>query len=153
MTTGPPDFVALKRRYNNDQSFSPGARAELRHVDDPEELAFRPALYRLFSGQRPNVRHMRLAYLLPYCEHSTNVKSLGMQLAEANVAEARLQQVVRSDAPLDMKQLRRLLIQLIHIDPKAKVDWSQFGRMVWYWKKHDKRQLVEDFYIAHSALK
>lgn len=145
MTTGPPDFVALKRRY--DQSFSTGARAELRHVKEPDDLTLVPALYRLFPGQRPNVQHCRLAYLLPYCKHSTNAKSLEKQLAEANV-EARLLQVVRSDAPLDMVQLRRLLI---HVDPT--VDWSQFGRMVWYWNKPDKRRLVEDFYIARSALK
>lgn len=145
MTTGPPDFVVLKRRY--DQSFSTGARAELRHVKEPDDLTLVPALYRLFPGQRPNVQHRRLAYLLPYCKHSTNAESIGKQLAEADVAEARLLQVVRSDAPLDMVQLRRLLI---HVDPT--VD-SKFGEMVWYWDKRDKRQLVEDFYIARSALK
>lgn len=143
MTAELPDFVALKKRYK--ESFSTGARAELRHVKEPNDLTLVPALYRLFPGQRPNVQHRRLAYLLPYCKHSTNAKSIGKQLAEANV-EARLLQVVRSDAPLDMMQLRRLLI---HIDPT--VDWSKFGKMVWYWSEHDKRQLVEDFYIARSA--
>ena len=147
MTTELPDFVALERRYN-DQSFSTGARAELRHVKEPDDLTLVPALYRLFPGQHPNVQHRRLAYLLPYCKHFTTAKSLGSQLAEANVAEARLLQVVRSDTPLDMVQLRRLLI---HIAPT--VNWSEFGKMVWYWNDHAKRRLVEHFYIARSALR
>lgn len=144
MTAELPDFVALKKRYND--KISTGARAELRHVKEPNDLTLVPALYRLFPGQCPNVQHRRLAYLLPYCKHSTNAESIGKQLAEANVAEARLLQVVRSDEPLNMMQLRRLLI---HIDPT--VDWSKFGKMVWYWNELAKRQLVEDFYIARSA--
>jgi len=35
---------------------------------------------------------------------------------------------------------------LTHAEPT--VDWSEFGRMVWYWNERSKRQLVEDFYIA-----
>ena len=57
-----PDFVALKMRYDN-ESFPTGARAELRRVAEPDDVAFTPALYRLFPGQRPDERHLRLAYL------------------------------------------------------------------------------------------
>lgn len=140
-----PDFVALKMRYDN-ESFPTGARAELRRVAEPDDVAFTPALYRLFPGQRPDERHLRLAYLLPHCRHVPKAKSLGAQLAEAKVAEARVLQVARARAPLDMVQLRRLLT---HIEPA--VDWSEFGRTVWYWNDRAKRQLVEDFYIARFA--
>ena len=137
-----PDFVAVKMRYDN-ESFPTGARAELRRVAEPDDVALTPALYRLFPGQDPNERHWRVAYLLPCCKHAAKAKSLGAQLADAKVAEARVLQVVRARAPLDMVQLRRLLA---HIE--ATVDWSEFGRMIWYWNGRAKRQLVEDFYIA-----
>ena len=136
-----PDFVALKKHYN--EKLSNGERAELRRVAEPEDVAFTPALYRLFPGQKPDDRHLRLTFLLPCCKHAPNAKSLGAQLAEAKVSEARVLQVARSHAPLDMVQLRRLLA---HIEPT--VNWSEFGRMVWYWNDRAKRQLVEDFYIA-----
>lgn len=142
MTAELPDFVALKMRYDN-ESFSTGARAELRRVAEPDDVALTPALYRLFPGQKPDDRHLRLAFLLPCCKHAAKAKSLGAQLAEAKVAEARVLQVARAHAPLDMVQLRRLLT---HIEPT--VNWSEFGRMVWFWKPEDKRKLVEDFYIA-----
>lgn len=137
-----PDFVALRMRYDN-ESFPTGARAELRRVSEPEDVALTPALYRLFPGQKPDDRHLRLAFLLPCCKHAAKAKPLGAQLAETKVAEARVLQVARAHAPLDMVQLRRLLT---HIEPI--VDWSEFGRMIWYWNDRAKRQLVEDFYIA-----
>lgn len=142
MTAELPDFIALKMRYDS-ENFPTGARAELRRVAEPGDVALTPALYRLFPGQKPDDRHCRLAYLLPCCKHSAKAKSLGAQLAEAGVAEARVLQVARTHTPLDMVQLRRLLS---HIQPV--VDWSEFGRMVWYWNDRAKRQLVEDFYIA-----
>lgn len=145
MTAELPDFVALKNRYD-DEKFPTGARAELRRVADPDEVALTPALYRLFPGERPNERHFRLAFLLPCCKHAAKSKSLGAQLAEAKIAEARVLQVARAQAPLDMVQLRRLLM---HIEPS--VDWSEFGRMIWYWNTRAKRQLVEDFYIARFS--
>ena len=142
MTAELPDFVALKMRYDN-ETFPTGARAELRRVAEPDDVALTPALYRLFPGQRPDDRHLRLAFLLPCCKHAAKAKSLGAQLANAKVAEARVLQVARAHAPLDMVQLRRLLA---HIEPT--VDWSEFGRMVWFWEPKDKRKFVEDFYIA-----
>lgn len=145
MTAELPDFVALRKRYK-DESFSTGARAELRRVSEPDDLELVPALYLLFPGQRPDARHRRLAYLLPYCEHSDSTRSLGSQLAEADIAEARVLQVARSQAPLDIVQFRRLLI---HIKPK--MDWNKFGPMVWYWNNRSKRQLVEEFYITRFA--
>lgn len=136
------NFVGLKMRYDN-ETFPTGARAELRRVAEPNDVALLPALYRLFPGQRPDDRHLRLAYLLPCCKHAAKAKSLGVQLAEAKVAEARVLQVARSRSPLDMVQLRRLLM---HIEPT--VDWEKFGQMIWDWDDCAKRQLVENFYIA-----
>ena len=40
MTTELPDFVALRKRY--DTKHSAGARAELRRVAEPDELALTP---------------------------------------------------------------------------------------------------------------
>ncbi len=137
-----PDFVALRMRYDN-ESFPTGARAELRRVAEPDDVALTPALYRLFPGQKTDDRHLRLAFLLPCCKHAVKAKSLGAQLAEAKVAEARVLQIARAHAPLDIVQLRRLLT---HVEPA--VNWSELGRMVWYWNDRAKRQLVEDFYIA-----
>lgn len=145
MTTELPDFVKLKARYD-DESFPTGARAELRRAAEPDDVAFLPALYRLFPGQHPNERHRRLAYVLPCCQHSDKAKSLGAQLAEAKVAEARVLQVARAQAPLDMVQLRRLLT---YVEPA--VDWAKFGPMVWFWNEKAKRQLVEDFYVARYS--
>jgi len=136
------NFVGLKMRYDN-ETFPTGARAELRRVAEPNDVAFTPALYRLFPGQHPDDRHLRLAYLLPCCKHAAKAKSLGAQLAEAKVAEARVLQVARSHTPLDIIQLRRLLT---YIEPT--VDWAKFGQMIWDWDDCAKRQLVEDFYIA-----
>ena len=56
-----PDFVALKMRYDN-ENFPTGGRAELRRAAEPDDVAFTPALYRLFPGQKPDDRHWRLAF-------------------------------------------------------------------------------------------
>lgn len=142
MSSELPDFVALKMRYDSD-SFPTGARAELRRVAEPDGVAFCPALYRLFPGQKPDDRHLRLAYLLPCCKHDPHAKSLGAQLVAAKVAEARVLQVARAHAPLDMVQLRRLLA---YVEPA--VNWTEFGEMIWKWNKYQKRKFIEQFYLA-----
>lgn len=142
MSNDLPDFAALKARFDSD-AFPSGARAELRRVAGPEDTAYSPALYRLFPGQRPDERHLRLAFLLPHAKHAASAKSLGAQLAAAKVAEARVLQVARSHGPQDLIQLRRLLS---HVEPV--VDWQAFGRTLWYWNDISKRQLVEDYYLA-----
>lgn len=142
MSTNLPDFVALKAGFDS-EAFPTGARAELRRVADWEAVSFCPALYRLFPGQKPDDRHLRLAFLLPCCKHDSKAKPLGAQLAATKVAEARVLQVARAHAPLDLVQLRRLLA---HIEPA--VNWQEFGKMIWYWGERAKRQLVEDFYLA-----
>lgn len=140
MTEELRDFVALRTRYD---ALSSGPKAELRRVSEPEELGLVAAFYRLFPGERPSERHQRLAFLLPWCAHQLNAKSLGAQFADRKISEARLLQTVRAKSPLDMVQLRRLVM---HIEPV--VDWNQFGRMLWFWNVLSRRQLVEDFYLT-----
>ncbi len=142
MSTDLPDFVALKARYES-EAFPNGARADLRRVADSESVALCPALYRLFPGQKPDDRHLRLAFLLPCCKHDAKAKTLGAQLATAKVAEARVLQVARAQPPLDLIQLRRLLT---HIEPA--VNWSEFGKTIWFWGERAKRELVENYYLA-----
>jgi len=142
MSADLPDFVALKARFEG-EAFPAGARAELRRVADPEAVSLCPALYRLFPGQKPHERHWQLAFVLPCCRHDANAKSLGAQLATAQVAEARVLQVARAQAPLDLIQLRRLLT---HVEPA--VNWQEFGKAIWYWGELSKRQLVENYYLA-----
>lgn len=142
MSSELPDFVALKARFDS-EAFPNGARAELRRVAEPGDVALLPALYRLFPGQKPDERYYRIAFLLPYARQAANAKPLGSQLAAAKVAEARVLQVARSRSPLDIVQIRRLLS---HAD--AAVDWQAFGKTLWYWNDISKRELVEDFYLA-----
>lgn len=142
MSADLPDFVALRARFES-EAFSTGARAELRRLPDVESVALCPTLYRLFPGQKPGERHLRLAFVLPCCKHDAKAKSLGAQLAKAKVGEARVLQVARTQAPLDLIQLRRLLT---HIEPA--VNWAEFGKALWYWNHLTKRQLVEDYYLA-----
>lgn len=142
MSADLPDFIALRARYEG-ESFPTGARAELRRVAEPELVALCPALYRLFPGQKPDDRHRRIAFLLPCCKHDAKAKSLGAQLAAGKVSEARVLQMARAQAPLDLIQLRRLLT---HIQPA--VNWQEFGKIIWCWGERAKRQLVEDYYLA-----
>lgn len=142
MSADLPDFIALRARFDS-EAFSNGARAELRRVPDMESVALCPALYRLFPGRKPDDRHLRLAFLLPCCKHEVNAKPLGAQLVRANIGEARVLQVARAHSPLDLIQLRRLLI---HVEPA--VNWAEFGQMLWYWGDRARRQFVEDYYLA-----
>lgn len=137
-----PDFVALRTRFESD-AFSNGARAELRRLPDLESVPLCPALYRLFPGQKPDDRHLRLAFFLPCCKHDAKAKSLGTQLAKAKISEARVLQVARAHSPLDLIQLRRLLT---HTEPT--LNWAEFGKTLWYWGDRARRQLVEDYYLA-----
>lgn len=150
MSSQLPDFVALRARFES-EAFSNGARAELRRLPDLESVALCPALYRLFPGQKPDDRHLRLAFLLPCCKHDANAKSLGAQFAKAGarktgVSEARVLQVARAQSPLDLIQLRRLLA---HTEPA--VNWAEFGKTLWFWGERARRQLVEDYYLVQFS--
>lgn len=136
-----PDFVALFEHY---KTLKPGQKAELRRATALDDLLLQPTLYRLFPGIRPGPRQLRLAFLLPWAAHRSNAPSLGAQCAQAGIREARMFQIARSDPPMDLIQLRRLIIQL-----KPQLDWADFGNSLWYWGQRAKRDLIETYYLAN----
>ncbi len=137
-------FVEVWQRYR--EHLTPGQRAELRRVAEPDDLRLVPALYTLFPGQRPSSQHRRLAYLLnPACSHQAGAPSLGAQMVKRGIAAPRVIQMARAQSPIDIVQLRRLLTHL-----SVNLDWREVGTMVWYWGESRKRALVEDYFIAQS---
>lgn len=141
-----PNFVELYQRYKT-MSEHGDFRSQLgKRIGSPDELRDRPAFYRLFPGERPPAWGEKIAFFMPFCAHQPGAAPLGQQLAQANISEARLLQVIRADYPNDLIQLRRLVQ---HIAPS--VDWSELGKTLYYWNKKAKRDLLEDFFIHHSA--
>jgi len=140
-----PDFVALWERYDR---MTRGQQAELRRATEPDDLTLKPALYRLLPGIQPRNQYLRIAFLLPWLTHQSNATSFSAQCAKAKVSEARLFQLARSDEPLDMIQLRRLAMQI-----KPQVDWLHFGKTIWFWGSHAKRELIETYYLTQYSAK
>ena len=130
-------------------SLDRGKQAELRrHVQQPDELAELPAFYALYRGIRPGRQHQRVAFFLPICKHRVGAPSIGAQFAQQNISELRIFQVIRSEYPNDLIQLRRLCQ---HIE--ATVDWKEFGDMLWYWGHDQKRRLLEDYFVYKNSKK
>jgi len=143
LRSDPPDFADLWRRYRAD-SFSAGARAELRRVGEPDDLAMTTALYRLFPGERPDQRHRRVAFLLPWCPQAKGEPpNIAEQMVAKGINETRVLQFARSPSPLDMVYFRRIAMQ---IEPV--VDWVKFGPFLWFWGNINKRKCVENFYLS-----
>lgn len=140
-----PDFVALWERYDR---MTRGQQAELRRAEKPNDLTLKPTLYRLLPGIQPRDQYLRIAFLLPWFAHQSNATSFSDQCAKAKVNEARLFQVARSTEPLDMIQMRRLAMQI-----KPQVDWSHFGKTIWFWGSGTKRELIETYYLSQYAVK
>ncbi len=138
-----PDFVALWQRWSE---LEPGRKAELRRVRVPGDLTEVPAFYRLIGA---DTRHgwRRVVYCLPWAEHASGAAPLGASFAQAKVSEKRLFQVIRSQEPNDLIQLRRLLQQA-----RPKVDWTQLGPQLYWWSDDNKRRLLEDFYRMPRAV-
>lgn len=143
-------FVDLYQRYSDLEKRISGLKAELKRAAAPEELADIPAFYRLMAGIGTNAPWQRVAFFLPYVKHQSGAGTLGKQLAMAGVSEMRLFQVMRSESPNDIIQLRRLVQQ-----SKPTVDWQVFGGMLYYWDyirpghdaKENKRRLLEDYFL------
>lgn len=139
-----PDFMAL---YNAWEQLSPGPKAELRRVARPDDLIEVPSFYRLFSGRAESEwgkqAYQRLIFCLPCITHIDEDVELGKALAKGKgVSEKRLFQVVRSDDPNDMIQLRRIL-QMV----KPSVHWLKAAKQLWYWNARSKRDLLEEYFI------
>lgn len=142
-----PDFMAL---YNIWEQLPSGPRAELRRVGKPEELIEVPAFYRLFSGRAvqewEKQAYQRLIFCLPCIKHTGEEVSLGRALAKGKwVSEKRLFQIIRSDPPNDMIQLRRIL-QMV----EPTVNWPRAAKLLWHWNERSKRDLLEDYFVNQS---
>lgn len=142
-----PDFMAL---YNEWNRLPPGSKAELRRIGKPNDLIEIPAFYRLFSGkalqERAKQAYQRLIFCLPCVRHTDEDIGLGKALAKGKgVSEKRLFQVVRSDPPNDMIQLRRVLRM---VEPSA--NWPKTAKLLWYWNERSKRDLLEDYFMNKS---
>jgi len=135
------DFIAVAERFDK---LGNGPRAELRRCATPDDVAMVPAFYRLFFGET-GARHQRVAFFLPYVQQSVHSDSLGMQLAKRKISEQRLFQVLRSESPNDLIQLRRLVQQ---VEPK--LDWAAFGKQLFFWNDAQKRHILEHFFMNQS---
>jgi len=137
------DFRKIAMRF---EAMGNGPRAELRRCAKPDDVAMVPAFYRLLPGIKTNASWQRLVYFLPFVRHQQGGDSLGAQLAKSGISEQRLFQVLRSESPNDLVQLRRLVQQA---DPA--LDWQQFGAILFFWNEDKKRRILEDFFMHQSA--
>ena len=147
------DFMGLYEAWSH---LSSGPKAELRRASAPADLLEIPAFYRLFSG-RGNTEwekqaYQRLIFCLPCIkQHTEKPVSLGAALARKNdsarsaVSEKRLFQVIRSESPNDMIQLRRILKM---VEPT--VNWPLAARQLWFWNERSKRDLLESYFMNKS---
>ncbi|MCW9013276.1 MAG: type I-E CRISPR-associated protein Cse2/CasB [Gammaproteobacteria bacterium] len=141
-----PDWQMLNKRLTNWQQHQRGWLAELKRAKDNESIADLPAYYRLIQGCiSPGRVAERVTFLLPWLPHETDAAALGTQLKAAGISEMRLFQVLRAEYPNDLVLLRRLIQQA-----KPSVDWSTFGKVMQYWGKHQKRQLLQDYFLSNS---
>jgi CRISPR system Cascade subunit CasB len=136
------DFKLVAEQF---KALGNGPKAELRRCATLDDVAMVPAFYRLFFGET-DVRHRRVAFFLPFADHIDHAPSLGAQLGKSKVSEARLFQVLRSESPNDLIQLRRLVQQ---VEPK--LDWATFGKQLFYWNNDQKRQILEQFFMNHAS--
>ncbi|MBL1261211.1 MAG: type I-E CRISPR-associated protein Cse2/CasB [Thiotrichaceae bacterium] len=148
-----PDFVALYGHFDTLKKRVSGLEAEIKKAITPDALAEIPSFYRLMVGTGTHAGWQRIAFFLPYVKHKEGADSIGKQLAKGGVSEMRLFQVIRSDSPNDIIQLRRLVQQ---IEPA--LDWRSFGATIFYWdysnpekgidQKQNKRRILEDYFLA-----
>lgn len=136
------------------ERLKPGPKAELRRVKEPDELMDRPAFYRVIASlgfEKPWVEGLaRLIFCIPYISRTDSKTSLGEALGKSGkVSEKRMYQVVRSEYPNDIIQLRRILQ---HIKPM--VNWPMAAKQIYFWHspnrdqmKKNKRRLLEDFVL------
>jgi CRISPR system Cascade subunit CasB len=133
------DFVELRKHY---ERIPKGLQADLRRVTKLDDIPEIAVSYRLFPGRRIDKGLQRVLFCLPWVKHGTG--PIGASLAAAHINEKRLFQVIRSESPNDLIQLRRLLQWA---EPTA--DWADFGPQILYWNDHNKRRLLESYYIGN----
>jgi CRISPR system Cascade subunit CasB len=146
------DFMML---YEAWKQLKPGPKAELRRVSTPEGLFEVPAYYRLIrnliqdtENRNTIYRLQRLVFCLPFVTHTDKEIGLGAALAGGDyhgrtaVSDKRLFQILRSETPNDLIQLRRIL-KMVEPD----VHWPLTAGLLWYWNERSKRQLLEDYFL------
>jgi CRISPR system Cascade subunit CasB len=145
-----PDFLKLLNAYEHADS---GTRAVIRRAASAEQLLDEPAFYRLVGplGYEPRQREQWARVVFCLClqkvSHVANGLSLGAALSkDGRIKDRRLFQVLRSDPPHDMTQLRRLIL---FVDPA--LDWVKAATALWYWGEHNRRKLLEDFILYQSS--
>lgn len=149
------DFMDLFQSW---QRMSNGPKAELRRCGTLDDLLEMPAFYRLLGGRGEKEwqkkAYQRLIFCLPCIKNHTEQKvSLGAALARSRkgtrpmVSESRMIQIVRSESPNDMIQLRRIIKQA-----EPTVNWPLMAKQLWYWdyNERSKRDLLEDFFINQT---
>lgn len=142
-----PDYLNLVKNY---QLLSNGQRAEIRRTVEPEALLDIPAFYQLIQKTelKPNAQSCRLVWFLPVVTHADESSPLGRVMANKDVNERRLFQIVRSEYPNDLIQFRRILQQI-----KPSQNWKSFGTLLYYWgitkdgSKKSKQTLLKDYYL------
>jgi CRISPR system Cascade subunit CasB len=140
-----PDFVALYDRF---KKLGKGPQAELRRVTMFEHVADLPAYYRWLSGVQPSLRLERIAFVMPFASHDGAAESLGRQLFKKQISEIRLFQMLRSEPPVDIEHLRRLLRYL----DEPELDWREFGRIMYFWGSRSKRVILQQYFTADTPL-
>lgn len=133
-------FIDLWQRH---ERLPKGPKADLRRVASPDEVRLIAAGYQLFPGRPLTLGKLRLLFCLPWLRHKQDAGPLGAALAKAGIDEQRLFQIVRSEAPNDIVQLRRLLQRAEPV-----VDAGVVGKQLLYWHESDKRRLLENYYLA-----
>lgn len=149
-----PEFMDLYQAW---QRLPKGPRAELKRCGTLDDLLEMPAFYRLLGGRGEQEwqkkAYQRLIFCIPCINHTEQKVSLGTALARTRkgsrsvVSESRMIQVVRSESPNDMAQLRRIIKQA-----EPTVNWPMMARQLWYWNLNErsKRDLLEDFFINQT---
>jgi CRISPR system Cascade subunit CasB len=148
------DFMDLYQAW---QRLPNGPKAELRRCGTLDGLLEVPAFYRLLGGRGEKEwqkkAYQRMIFCLPCINHTEQPVSLGKALARSRkgtrstVSESRMIQIVRSEAPNDMIQLRRVIRQA-----EPTVNWTLMAKQLWYWdyNERSKRGLLEDFFINQN---
>lgn len=153
------DVMGLFHAWN---ALDSGASAQLRRVSEPDQLLDIPAFYRLvqpFGWPQNRAALLRLVFCLSAGKEVIHHKepdekyphgiSLGAALADSGkINERRIYQLIRTDWPKDMIQLRRLLI---HAEPT--LYWPAMAEQLIWWGPRSRRQLLEDFVLATPAEK
>ena len=147
-----PNFAGFYTAWETLKT-KPGATVDIRRISSMDGLLDLPVFYRLVEpfGWKADMkpwekeRWQRLTFLINHISDRGD-NSLGRALAlSGDINEKRLFQIVRSDSPRDINQLRRLLIQA-----EPEVSWQKMAKQLWYWTLQQKRRLLEDFVLSQK---